>query len=150
MVRKYSTQAAIAGGVIIDHTTTDDTTPAGWAAENGAKVYDGMVTLYKALPVNLTSGKVYGRETVWAVGEEVTCDDWRADDECGSGLHLSPSPGHAWKYLDDEPRPRFLECVAPLDSIVPIRGGYAKCKAPRARVVREVDMAGHQVTSEED
>lgn len=63
-------------------------------------------------------------------------------------LHLSPTPGHAWQYLDCETRPRFLECVALIDTIIPLHGDVAKCKAPRVRVVREVDMAGHQVTSE--
>ena len=65
-----------------------------------------------------------------------------------SGLHLSPTLGHAWQHLDYDTSPRFLECTAPLDSIVPIPGEAAKCKTPRVRVVREVDMAGHQVTGE--
>ena len=141
--------ATVTGGVVIDHTTTDATTPTGWATENGASVSGGEVKLYKALPDDLTSGLLYGHPTVWAVGEEVTCDDWRADDECGGGLHLSPTPGHAWQYLDYETRPRFLECVALIDTIIPLHGDVAKCKTPRVRVVREVDMAGHQVTSEE-
>ena len=104
--------------------------------------------MYKALPDDLTSGLLYWRPTVWAVGEEVTCDGWRADDKCGGGLHLSPTLGHAWQHLDYDTSPRFLECTAPLDSIVPIPGEAAKCKTPRVRVVREVDMAGHQVTGE--
>ena len=141
--------ATTAGVTITIHTTTDATTPTRWATENGASVSGGEVKLYKALPDDLTSGLLYGRPTVWAVGEEVTCDDWRADDKCGGGLHLSPTPGHAWQHLDYETRPRFLECVAPIDTIIPLHGDVAKCKAPRVRVVREVDMAGHQVTSEE-
>ena len=140
--------ATAAGATITIHTTTDATTPTRWATENGAPVSGGEVKLYKALPDDLTSGLLYGRPTVWAVGEEVTCDDWRADDKCGGGLHLSPTPGHAWQHLDYETRPRFLECVAPIDTIIPLHGDVAKCKAPRVRVVREVDMAGHQVTSE--
>ena len=148
-VHAYGSHVTIAGGVIIDHTTADATTPTRWATENGASVSGGEVKLYKALPDDLTSGLLYGHPTVWAVGEEVTCDDWRADDKCGGGLHLSPTPGHAWQYLDYETRPRFLECVAPIDTIIPLHGDVAKCKAPRVRVVREVDMAGHQVTGEE-
>ena len=141
--------ATAAGVTITIHTTTDATTPTRWATENGASVSGGEVKLYKALPDDLTSGLLYGHPTVWAVGEEVTCDDWRADDECGGGLHLSPTPGHAWQYLDYETRPRFLECVALIDTIIPLHGDVAKCKTPRVRVVREVDVMGHQVTSEE-
>ena len=147
-IHKTNDFTNITGGVVIDHTTTDATTPTRWATENGASVSDGEVKLYKALPDNLVSGLLYGHLTVWAVGEEVTCDDWRADDKCGGGLHLSPTPGHARHYLDYETRPRFLECVAPIDTIIPLHGDVAKCKAPRVRVVREVDMAGNQVTSE--
>ena len=40
----------ITGGVVIDHTTTDATTPTRWATENGASVSGGEVKLYKALP----------------------------------------------------------------------------------------------------
>ncbi len=141
--------ATTAGVTITIHTTTDATTPTRWATENGASVSGGEVKLYKALPDDLTSGLLYEHPTVWAVGEEVTCDDWRADDKCGGGLHLSPTPGHAWQYLDYETRPRFLECVALIDTIIPLHGDVAKCKAPRVRVVREVDMAGRPVTSEE-
>ena len=148
-IHKTNDLTNITGGVVIDHTTTDATTPTRWATENGASVSGGEVKLYKALPDNLTSGLLYRHPTVWAVGEEVTCDDWRADDKCGGGLHLSPTPGHAWQYLDYETRPRFLECVALIDTIIPLHGDVAKCKAPRVRVVREVDVAGHQVTSEE-
>ena len=147
-IHKTNDLTNITGGVVIDHTTTDATTPTRWATENGASVSGGEVKLYKALPDNLASGLLYGRPTVWAVGEEVTCDDWRADDKCGGGLHLSPTPGHARHYLDYETRPRFLECVAPIDTIIPLHGDVAKCKAPRVRVVREVDMMGRPVTSE--
>ena len=51
-------------------------------------------------------------------------------------------------YLSDESRPRFLEVTAPLDDIVPITGGTAKCKVRSCTVVREVDVMGRPVTSE--
>ena len=66
------------------------------------------------------------------------------------GLHVSPSPSHAWAHLESEVRPRFLEVTASLDDIVPITGGTAKCKVRSCTVVREVDVAGHPVTSEAD
>ena len=147
-IHEHGPHTTIAGGVILDHTTTDATTPTEWAAKNGAPVKDGMVTLYKALPADLTSGRPFGHAVVWPTTGEVSCDDWRDDDERGGGLHLSPTPGQAWPYLCYETSPRFLECTAPLDSIVPIPGEAAKCKVERCTVVREVDVMGRPVTSE--
>ena len=148
-IHEHGPHATIAGGVIIDHTTADALTPTEWAAKNGAPVKDGMVTLYKALPADLTSGRPFGHAVVWPTTGEVSCDDWRDDDECGGGLHLSPTPGQAWPYLRYETGPRFLECTAHLDSIVPIPGGTAKCKTPSVTVLREVDLAGRPVAGEE-
>ena len=148
-IHEHGPHATIAGGVIIDHTTADALTPTEWAAKNGAPVKDGMVTLYKALPADLTTGRPFGHAVVWPTTGEVSCDDWRDDDECGGGLHLSPTPGQAWPYLRYETSPRFLECTAPLDSIVPIPGESAKCKTPSVTVLREVDLAGRHVAVEE-
>ena len=148
-IHEHGSHVTIAGGVIIDHTTADALTPTEWAAKNGAPVKDGMVTLYKALPADLTSGRPFGHAVVWPTTGEVSCDDWRDDDECGGGLHLSPTPGQAWPYLRYETSPRFLECTAPLDSIVPIPGESAKCKTPSVTVLREVDLAGRHVAGEE-
>ena len=148
VTRRLSTSATVTGGVIIDCTTIDETDPATWGDYHGAQVEDGTVTLYKCLPQNLTSGDDWGRPTVWPTSGDIECDDFEATDECGHGLHLSPTPGHAWAYLSDESRPRFLEVTAPLGSIVPVTGGMAKCKVARCTVVREVDVMGRPVTSE--
>ena len=147
-VHLHSTRVTHTGGVIIDSTTIDETDPATWGDYHGAQVEDGTVTLYKCLPQNLTSGSDWGRDTVWPTSGDITCDDFEATNECGHGLHLSPTPGHAWTYRSNVSRPRFLEVTAPLDSIVPVTGGVAKCKVARCTVVREVDVMGHQVTGE--
>ena len=147
-VHLHSARVTHTGGVIIDCTTIDETNPDTWGDYHGAQVEDGTVTLYKCLPQNLTSGTSRGRPTVWPTSGDIECDDFEATDECGHGLHLSPTPGHAWAYLSDESHPRFLEVTAPLDSIVPVTGGMAKCKLARCTVVREVDVMGRPVTSE--
>ncbi len=147
-VHLHSARVTHTGGVIIDCTTIDETNPDTWGDYHGAQVEDGTVTLYKCLPQNLTSGTSRGRPTVWPTSGDIECDDFEATDECGHGLHLSPTPGHAWAYLSDESRPRFLEVTAPLDDIVPITGGTAKCKVRSCTVVREVDVMGRPVTSE--
>ena len=147
-VHLHSTRVTHTGGVIIDCTTIDETDPATWGDYHGAQVESGTVTLYKCLPKNLTSGADWDRPTIWPTSGDIECADFEATDECGHGLHLSPTPGHAWAYLADESHPRFLEVTAPLDDIVPITGGTAKCKVQRCTVVREVDVMGRPVTSE--
>ena len=147
-VHLHSTQVTHTGGVIIDCTTIDETNPATWGAYHGATVEDGIVTLYKCLPQDLTSGADWGRDTVWPTSGDIECADFEPTDECGHGLHLSPTPGHAWTFRYNVSRPRFLEVTAPLDDIVPITGGTAKCKVQRCTVVREVDVMGRPVTSE--
>ena len=147
-VHLHSARVTHTGGVIIDCTTIDETDPATWGDYHGAQLAGGTITLYKCLPQNLTSGADWDRPTIWPTSGDIECDDFEATDECGHGLHLSPTPGHAWAYLSDESRPRFLEVTAPLDDIVPITGGTAKCKVRSCTVVREVDVMGRPVTSE--
>ena len=147
-VHLHSTRVTHTGGVIIDCTTIDETDPATWGDYHGAQLAGGTITLYKCLPQNLTSGADWDRPTIWPTSGDIECDDFEATDECGHGLHLSPTPGHAWAYLSDESRPRFLEVTAPLEDIVPITGGTAKCKVRSCTVVREVDVMGRPVTSE--
>ena len=147
-VQLHSTRVTHTGGVIIDCTTIDETDPATWGGYHGAHVEDGTITLYKCLPQNLTSGADWGRDTVWPTSGDIGCVDFEATDECGHGLHLSPTPGHAWTYRSNVSRPRLLEVTAPLDGIVPITGGTAKCKVRSCTVVREVDVMGRPVTSE--
>ncbi len=144
-VHLHSTRVTHTGGVIIDCTTIDETDPATWGDYHGAQVEDGTITLYKCLPQNLTSGADWGRDTVWPTSGDIECDDFEATDECGHGLHLSPTPGHAGAYLADESHLRFLEVTAPLDDIVPITGGTAKCKVRACTVVREVNLDGTPV-----
>ena len=147
-VHLHSARVTHTGGVIIDCTTIDETDPATWGDYHGATVEDGIVTLYKCLPQDLTSGRAWGKDTVWPTSGDITCDDFEPTDECGHGLHVSPSPSHAWAHLESEVRPRFLEVTASLDDIVPITGGTAKCKVKSCTVVREVDVMGRPVTSE--
>ena len=147
-VQLHSTRVTHTGGVIIDCTTIDETDPATWGDYHGAQIENGTVTLYKCLPKSLTSGADWDRPTVWPTSGDIECAGFEATNECGHGLHLSPTPGHALAYLHDEPHPRFMEVTAPLDDIVPITGGTAKCKVRSCTVMREVDVMGSPVTSE--
>ena len=111
---------------------------------------DWMLTLYKALPADGTTGKRYGHPVEWPTGGGIVeCDDWDPELCCGGGLHLSPTPWQARQYLDgnDQRGARFLECRAQAAEVIPLRGD--KVKAQSVVVVREVDVDGDPVAGGE-
>ncbi|HET8682831.1 MAG TPA: hypothetical protein VFM54_13320 [Micromonosporaceae bacterium] len=134
----YSGQAAVDGGRIIDLTQLDLHDPQTWCDHHGVEVRDGKAVLYKAVDGELTAGHEYDRPTVYTVGAEVACDDWRDDHGCGGGLHLSPHPLHA---LANSPgATRLLRVTAAVGALRPILGGGTpKCKTPSCLVETEVD-----------
>jgi hypothetical protein len=141
-VHLHSGGARIDGGVLIDHTTLDESVPSVWAAYHGAQITGDTVTVYKAVRADLESA----HGTLYEIGSEVSCDDWLDTDECGNGLHFSPSPAQASDY--DSQATRWLECTVALSDLRPLTDGdTAKAKAPRAVVVREVDIAGRALSS---
>ncbi|MCZ7376516.1 DUF7666 domain-containing protein [Micromonospora sp. WMMC250] len=144
-VHLHSGQGTVTGGVIIDVTQLDLTTPAAWCDHNGLTITDGTVVLYKALEADLTAGREYGKPTVYTVGETVTCDDWADTDDCGGGLHFSPTPHQAAQYCYSATR--WLAVEVDVATLRPITGGGTpKAKAPSCRVLREVDAFGREVT----
>ncbi|WP_147252571.1 hypothetical protein [Micromonospora endolithica] len=144
----HSGQATVTGGVIIDVTQLDLTTAAAWCDHHGLTVTDGTVILYKALGDDLTAGGNYGKPTVYTVGDTVTCDDWDDRDECGGGLHFSPTsptPHMATQYRYDATR--WLAVEVDAATLRPITGGGTpKAKAPACRVLHEVDAFGRRIT----
>jgi len=142
-VHLHSGRACIEGGVLIDHTAVDQSAPATWADYHGAQLpNEDTVTVFKAVRDDYRSA----HGALYTVGTEVTCDDWRDTNECGNGLHFSPSPAQASSY--DYAATRFLECTIKLSDLRPLTdSGTAKCKTNRAFVVREVDIAGRPVST---
>jgi hypothetical protein len=140
-VHLHSGRARIEGGVLIDHTAVDQSSPATWADYHGAQLAnEDTVTVFKAVRDDYRSA----HGALYTVGSEVACDDWRDTNECGNGLHFSPSPAQALSY--DYGATRFLECTIKLSDLRPLTdSGTAKCKTKRAFVVREVDIAGRPV-----
>ena len=132
-VHLHSTRVTLSGGVVIDMTGIDETEPAQWADLHCAIDGDHVI-VYKAVRPDLRSQ--HGTE--YPIGATVTCDDWRDDNDCGGGLHVSPHPWQAGEY--DSQASRFLECRVPVAALRPIDGN--KCKAPAVLVVREVDVHG--------
>jgi hypothetical protein len=138
-VHLHSAQAIVEGGVVIDVTQLDLTDPSTWADHNGVNVSnDGVALLYKAVNDELVAGRSYGKPTVYALGETVACDDWEPTNECGGGLHLSPTAGMAKTY--NESATRFVEVAVPVADLRPIVGGTPKCKVASCKVLREIDL----------
>ena len=118
------------------------TDPAEWCEYHGVKVSKaGVATLYKAVDRTFTTGRGFD----YSPGKKPSAPDWRDDQECGHGLHFSPTPVHALAYHEG---PRFVEVGVKVGDLRPIPGGTAKCKAPRVvRACREVDVHGKPATS---
>ena len=130
-----------AKGAVIDMTTIDPSDPATWCDLKGVAVTDGKVLVYKAVDANLMAGHNH-TPTPFPIGGTVTAPDWRADRSCGHGLHFSPTPCHALAHYSGDGPARYLACEVDLSTLVPLND---KCKAPAARVLREVDEWGDPV-----
>jgi hypothetical protein len=139
-VHLHSQRVELEGGVVIDMTAVDRSDPSTWCELQGVAVVDGVASLYKALDEELTAGHQY-HPTVYAPGTTVECLDWRDDGECGGGLHFGPTTASSSAYRRDAKR--WVRVEVPVSELRPINdSGTPKCKAPRARVVEEVDRWG--------
>ena len=143
-IHQHTTRVTVHGGTIIDHTNVALNSPHTWADYTGAHIQDGEVVLYKAVDDTLTAGHSW-TPTTYPIGQTVTCEDWRDDNDCGGGLHASPHPHQALSYYSNAER--MLRVAAPLDSIRPI--GMDKAKAPMFRVLDEVTLKGRPLTEAE-
>lgn len=130
----------VQGGRVVVKRDADEMTSEQWC--RAALVHvdeDGMAHLFKATDRDGASH----RGGVYRVGEVV--DDsanWKGDHFFGGGLHVSPSPGMALvrSQLDESRGVRFFEVTCPVSELVSVADDV--CKAPRLRVVREVDAWG--------
>ena len=141
-VHLHSARVTVSGGVILDVTKLDLTDVNTWADYTGATITDGHVTLYKAVDANLVTGHSYIR-TTWAIGDDVTCTDWKDTHTYGYGLHASPHPHQALHY--NRGATRMLEVTVPVADLRTIPGSVAKAKARTMRVVREVNLDGSPI-----
>ena len=137
----YSAKVTVGGGRVIDMTAINELDPATWCEFNGVDVEDGEAILYKAVDDNLQSGRGFE----YTIGESVTCSDWTDNNDCGGGLHVSPTPVIARAYFPWATR--FLEVRVPLEGVRPILGSDPKVKFKTGRVVREVTTARDAVAA---
>lgn len=130
----------VKGGRVVVKRDADEMTSEQWC--RAALVHvddDGMAHLFKATD----SEGVSHRGGVYRVGEVVDdSENWKDDHFFGGGLHVSPSPSMALarSQLDESCGVRFFEVTCPVSELVSIADDV--CKAPRLRVVCEVDAWG--------
>ena len=141
-VHLHSGHAQINGGTLIDHTPALNG-PREWCDYHGVKTTRaGIATVYKAVNDQWTTDRGFD----YSPGTKPTAPDWRDNNDCGNGLHFSPTPFHALAYHPEATR--FVAVGVKLTDLRPIPGGTAKCKAPRVvRACREVDIDGNEVAS---
>lgn len=133
-------RGSVQGGRVVVKRDADEMTGEQWC--RAALVHvdeDGLAHLFKATDREGVSR----RGGVYRVGEVVDdSENWKDDRFFGGGLHVSPSPSQALarSQLDEWKGVRFFEVTCPISELVSIADDV--CKAPRLRVVREVDAWG--------
>jgi hypothetical protein len=138
-VHLHSASAVVEGGVVIDVTAVNSSAES-WLEHHGIEVVDGKAVLYKAVDSNLRSG--YGFD--YPIGQTVSAPDWRDNDGCGYGLHLSPRPVHARDYFTEAKR--FLACQVDVATLRVLGMGSPKCKVPSLTILHEVDLDGEALS----
>lgn len=134
--------SAIIGGVVVDHTQ-EPSDPAAWCEWHDVPVTDGKAVLHKAVRDDWTTGSDYDYEPVYAPGAELEAPDWRDNNFCGRGLHFSPRTWEARRYHPKSTR--FVAVEVDVADLRPLPGFAPKAKAPRCRVLYEVNIDGQPV-----
>ena len=128
------------GGMQVDATIR---TPADWCEYYGVRVVDGVATVYKALDDDFRSP----RGIDYSPGQSPVAPDWDGGrEECGGGLHFSPTPTLA--LASHRRAGRVVACAVALsdmcvheDAMLPEKIKARGCCGP----CMEVDRQGNPV-----
>lgn len=130
----------VEGGRVIVKRPADEMSGEQWCRAALVQVDEaGLAHLFKATDRDGVSR----RGGVYQVGALVDdSENWTGDHFFGGGLHVSPSPRQALARsgFEDKSGARFFEVTCPVSELVSLADDV--CKAPRLRVVREVDSWG--------
>lgn len=130
----------VEGGRVIVKRPADEMSGEQWCRAALVQVDEaGLAHLFKATDRDGVSR----RGGVYQVGALVDdSENWTGDYFFGGGLHVSPSPRQALARsgFEDKSGARFFEVTCPVSELVSLADDV--CKAPRLRVVREVDSWG--------
>ena len=132
----------IKGGIKI---RIKQTTPREWCEFHGVPIKNGVATVYKAVGDDFKSP----HGTDYSPGTSPEAADWDGGkEECGGGLHFSPTPRMAREY--NSSAVKYLGCPVKLSemSFKYSAANTPKCKAKRVfGKCFEVDIDGKPVKS---
>jgi hypothetical protein len=137
-VHRHGSTPVVTGGVIIQ--VDPPKSPAEWLDFYGIQVIDGIAVLFKGLDDKFVSP--HGMS--YAPGTTPSAPDWDGGrEECGGGLHFSPTPFMATEFAPEATH--FVACPVLVSEIVVHEYAMypSKVKAPRCIApVWEVDIYG--------
>src|SRR3990167_1371056 len=116
-----------------------------WCDYYGVTITKGVVVLYKAVRSDFSASR---GGVSYQPGTTPAAPDWDGGkEECGGGLHFSPSPGMALEFFGEAKR--FVACPIKLSEIVvhwngdyPQKVKAAGCCGPVYEVTRHGDRIG--------
>ena len=113
-----------------------------WALANGITITDGKIRLYKA--VHKRDGKYiadWDDDFTYTIGAVAEADGFTTDpaEDCGRGIHMA-TLGWSAVYGQDWGDIALLELEADADEIVVPLYETGKVRAPKALVIREVQL----------
>jgi hypothetical protein len=111
----------------------------------GVVIKNQYVTLFKSVTKDFTDHKT--GKVKYIIGTEVICPDWdkNSKEECGKGLHLSPSIQQAISFSDSE---TYLACRVKLSDIadLPAFAEYPdKIRVRACTPLYQVDKEGNKL-----
>jgi hypothetical protein len=145
----HGQKVKVKGGVHIK--IPEIATAKEWCDYYGVEIKKGVAMLYKGVDEDYSTSNARPKGIFYKPGEAPIAPDW--DDgkqECGGGLHFSPTAGHTLAF--NSAAKHFIACPIKVSQIkVHKNAKYPdKVKAPRlCAPCFEVDRDGKRVTAEQ-
>ena len=119
----------VKGGVKI--VVPEIATAKEWCDFYGVEIKKGVAVLFKGVDDDFSTENARPKKIFYKPGETPTAPDWDGGkDECGGGLHFSPTPGHTLAF--NSSAKHFIACPVKVSTIKVHKGAQypAKVKAP--------------------
>ena len=122
-----------------------------WCEFYGVDVKRGIAVVFKAVDNDYSTANARPKKIFYTPGSKPTAPDWDGGrQECGGGLHFSPTPGHALDF--NREAKRFIACPVKVSEIKIVKNPHypEKIKAPGVCVpCWEVDRCGKAIPAKE-
>lgn len=142
-VHIYSRRVTLNGGIVVDEIALDLRDPAIWCKFHDVEVveHDGVniAFLYKAVNSAWTTDRGWD----YSPGATPEAASWEPNGACGAGLHFSPRPAQAARYLGSPAH--FVRVGVRMDELSPISSDMAKARRVVVPCV-EVDINGKDIS----